>query len=433
MMRRVGALVLCAVLWGSFAAGVAPARAAGSLKLATPLLLGADAPAKGTGSISLAVREPRAALTIAVSKLPPEVPLPLHVFVDDSGGEPTLVDVAEIDTLKKGSGKVTFGSADGSFPELDADSVDALVGRRVVVRDQAGAELFAAVFPAVEKFAGTKTAGKFAAADGSPFPKAQAKFAGVPSSKKGSEKFAFKLKGVPTTGTYHLHVEDAVGSGTFSDVGTFTGALFVRDTAKGQRLPLDLASLAAFVGRAFRIDDGAGNVIVSGTFPTALHASVPVRGVFIIDQAGNDDDFVLRLVGNTGPMYRTRVDLTQSSIRDLASDYDAEWEIVPVGSSKAGQIVQIRQVVKPNNWWQAARGASPFGQPEHYLRVLFSSVQPTVDDTKFVLHKRPKIGGHTTYQIESVLYPGEYLANEGHSQTGNGVLISADAIDITLR
>ncbi len=411
---------LAAALLLSLAAWSAPA-AAGGLKVATPLLRVADPSGTGRGSVAVKLKGESVSVTISVAELGEAVALPLGVHLEDGPGLGTFSEVAGIATLSKGTGSVTLSSAAGPPEELGVDDVDELVGRKVELRDASDTVLLDATIPGLAKFTGTKLTAKLSPPPGAPAPAASATLKGTVSSKKGSERFKVKGKKLPSGTSLALFVEDAPGSGDFVDAGDLDGSLFERDTADGDRLPLEVAAHADLVGRALELRDG-DVVLLAGTVEEKQAKGgldFPLTGVIILEGGPGGDDRYLRRLG-TGPLYRTKVDLSEVSIQELADEGDALWRLDKLGETADGPVCTVRLATDEDVWWEmGVIGA------EHYVIVRDSNTDPaTLVSAQFVLHLGEALQGKPTFLIESLQFPGEFLKDDGHILTANGVLVA---------
>lgn len=422
LLAFVGAVVGAAV-WASVLCVAAPGPAAGAaatVKVPTPLVRVGDGTGTALGSIVVQTKGAGASFVVSVAKVPASAPLPLGVFLEDGPGAGTFTEVGEIPALKHGKGKLTLTSPSGVPAALGVGDVNALVGRSVEVRDASSAVHLAGKIPPIEKFVGTKTTAKFAAAPGSPLPKASAQFNGVPSSGKGSEKFLLKARGLAKGAVYTLWIEDAPGSGNLVLAGTLEKGAFQRDTAKGQSLPLAVGALADLIDRTFEVRDATDTPVVQGRFPRLVFVTTgfPRSEVLVFDLDGNTDRYLRYVPGIV--VYRTEYDSKQVSRAVLRASSDALWRITAVGSLHGDPIVNVRLASNDRYWW----GVGSTGN-QHYLTILNTSTEPSnADQARFVLRSQPKIHGRTTWLFESVLYPDEFIVNDGHGLSANGVLLS---------
>lgn len=400
----------------------ASAAAAGQ-KVTTPLLRVADPSGSARGSVQLKLQGDGASLTVRVQKLPADVPAPLGVFLEDAPDLGDFTQVAAIDGLAKGAGKVVLASPDGPPEALGVGSLDELAGRRLQVRDANGSPLLDALLAGLQPFAGTKLVAQLTPPPGAPAPAASAKLTGKPSPAKGSERFRLKAKKLPPGAAATVFIEDAPGSGVLQAAGELEAGLFQRDTAAGDRLPLDVAAQASLVGRAVEVRDG-DVVLLSGTIaqqgvPTL---AFPLVGVIILEGGPGGDDRYLRRVGLDGPLYRSVVDLSQVSTQLLAEEGDALWRLDKVGQSPDGPVVTVTLEGSANTWWMVGITGGT-----HYVHVQKQSLDPaTVDWARFILRMGPPQQGKPTFLIESEYYPGEFLQDQGHILTANGVRVGDD-------
>lgn len=410
--RRVAVVAVIAL---SALAAPAPVRAAEQkVKTAAPLLRSGAIPT-GQGVVAVSAKGDAASVTLSVAKLPPEVSAPLGVFVEDGPGAGSFTQAGSIDALKKGAGRVALGVS-------SAAELANLVELGVEVRRGDGAVLLAATFPPLAKFTGTKVTSKLLPADGSPLAKFSGTFSGTPAAKTGSERFLVKAKGLAPGGAYSLWIEDARGSGVFVDAGPFAGGQFLRDQTLGDALPLGAASLADLVGRALEVRDGSGPV-GRGAIPLVLFGEVwPQRHVFVIDEPDTTLDRVLRFTSGI-VVYRSLVDLTDVSVGQLVAEGGANWRLDPVSApGVSGLVCTVRLDDDPRRWWIVGTTGG-----ERYLGIHEGVNAPSaIDAAKFVFHFDRDAKGRRTALVESFLHPGEFLVNDGHLLTGNGVRFGTD-------
>jgi hypothetical protein len=389
-------------------------------KVTTPLLRVADPEGTAHGSVQAKLKGPGSSLTIKVIALDAGTPTPLGMFLEDAPASGDFTKVAGLATLKNGAGKITLASGDGAPGELGVASLDDLAGRRLEVRDANGAALLDAVLPGLQPFVGTKLVGKLLPPDGAPAPKASATLTGKAKPSKGSERFRLKAKKLPAGAAAALFIEDAPGSGIFLPAGELDGSVYLRDTALGDRLPLEVAAQADLVGRAIQVRDG-DTVLLVGTIeqkgPPGL--TFPMTGVIIIPGGTLEDDRYLRVVGLDGPLYRTITDISQVTPAQLAAGGEALWRIDKIGDSPDGPVVTVTLQGHDDTWWMS----SVIGA-EHYVRVNKQMVDPaTKDYAHWILHILSDGKGKPSIEIESQYFPGEFLENKGHSLTANGVAL----------
>jgi hypothetical protein len=398
-------------------------------KLTTPLLRVADPAGTARGWVQVKLKGAGSSVTVRILKLDGEVAAPLGVFLEDEPQGGLFTEVAQIAALVKGGGKLVLSSSDGAPAELGVESLDELAGRRLEVRDGNGAALLDALLPGLEAFSGTKLVGKLAPPEGAPAPAASATLSGKPTTGKGSERFRVKAKKLPAGVVAELFIEDAPGSESFLSAGMLDGALFQRDTALGDRLPLEVATQAELVGRAIEVRDGA-TVLLAGTIEEKGSPSLqfPLTGVIILQGGQFSDDRYLRVVGDSGPLYRSVIDMTEVTAQELADSDEAAWRLDKVGQSANGPIVTVTLVDHDNCWWMSAvTGAT------HYVHVNKQNVDPAgLDYAKFVLRMGPKVDGKPSMLIESAFFPDEFLLDEGHILTANGVKLGAGGATFVL-
>lgn len=400
-------------------------------KVTTPLLRVADPSGTARGSVQVKLKGQGSSVTIKVSKLDAEVLTPLGVFLEDEPDAGTFTEVAQIPELKKGSGKLTLSSTEGAPSELGVESLDDLAGRLLELRDGNGAVLLDAVLPGLEPFAGTKLTAKLVPPEGAPAPAASATLTGKPANPKGSERFSLKAKKLPDGVAGEVFIEDAPGSDNFLPAGDLTAGLFQRDTALGDRLPLEVATHADLVDCAIEVRDGE-TVLLAGTIqikskPGAL--SFPLTGVIVLEKGEGFVDRYLRVVGDSGPLYRSLTDLSEVSKQELADTDEALWRFDKIGQTANGPLVTVTLVDHDNCWWISAITGGT-----HYVHVQKQSADPAdFDYAHFVLRMGAPAGGKPTFLIESAYYAGEFLQDEGHILTANGVKIGAGGVTFELR
>ncbi len=123
----------------------------------------------------------------------------------------------------------------------------------------------------------------------------------------------------------------------------------------------------------------------------------------------------------------------------LAQDKDCKWKLEYAGtivysvgtgpSTLDGQVVAFRNMKKQSEWWGVGTTADTYGNQQYYLSIMdyMTKPNPMPDQIKFKLHYVGVQNGVDAYFIESVLYPGYYLCNEGHTLTANGVVLKNTA------
>jgi hypothetical protein len=398
------------------------------VKAATPLVRVAEPSGTGQGSVVVSAKGDKVSVTIAVAKLPSPVAAPLGVFLEDGAAAGTFTQVGSIDALSQGGGRLALASSEGVPSALGIGALDELVGRAIEVRDGGGAALLRGALPGLGKFAGTKLTGKLAAAPGSPVPGASATCKGTPSAKKGSEKFLFQAKGLAPGAAYALHLEDAIGSGVFVPAGDLVGGTLLRDTARGDPLPLGVASLADLTGRAAEVrESGSGTPVVAGPIPFAIGVVWPREDVIVLDVPGSTTDRYLRSSGGAIVVYRSPIDLSEVSIALLEREGEGLWRLDFAGSESGDAVVTARLAGNDRFWWSLGNTADAFGFAQHFLRLENRGSPPTdLAPYKFVLREQGTSGGRRAYWIESFAFPGEFLLDDGHGLSGNGVRIGKD-------
>ncbi len=401
-----------------------PASAASGLKVATPLLRVAEPLGTGRGSITIKTKGSSVTVKFSVAELADEVPAPLAIFLEDSPGGGSYSQVAEIGTLANGAGKLTLSSTDGPPEDLGVTDVEDLVGRGVQVRDANDTVLLDATIPELVKFQGTKLSATLAPPPGSPVPAASATLKGTVSSKKGSEKFKVKAKKLTPGVTLALFVEDAPDSGVFEAAGELSGSLYERNTADGDRLPLEVPAHEHLVGRKLEVRDG-DVVVLAGTIEDASGPGgldFPLVGVIILDAGLGGDDRYLRRVGTSLPLYRSVVDLDVVTIQELVDEGDAQWRLDKLGETAAGPICTVRLATDEDVWWDMGVSGG-----EHFVAVRNSGTDPaTVESAQFVLLLDGEVQGKPAFRIESLVFPGEVLLDDGHILTANGVRVGPE-------
>lgn len=389
-------------------------------KVGTPLLRVDDPAGTARGSVQVKLKGAGSSLGLKVSRLDPGLPAPLGVFLENAPDSGDFTQVASLPLSPKGAGKLLLADADGPPEALGVASLDDLAGRRLELRDANGTARLDAVLPGLQPFTGTRLTALLVPPPGAPAPAASAKLTGKPSAARGSERFRLKAKGLPPGSALALHVEDAPGSGSFLPAGELAGPLYLRDTAAGDRLPLDLAAHADLVGRALELRDG-DVVLLAGTIAQkgVPELAFPLLGVIILEGGPGGDDRYLRRVGLDGPLYRSVVDLTQVSTQLLAEEGNALWRLDKVGQNADGPVVTVTLEGAADTWWMVATTGGA-----HYVHVNKQLVDPaTVEWARFVLRMGPPQQGQATFLIESESYPGEFLQDEGHILTANGVRV----------
>ena len=421
-------LALALVLAAASMAGAPSCLAAGgAVKIVSPLLRPTGAIATGYGSVAISSTGGKVTVTFSVAGLPGAVAAPLGVFLENGVALNSFTSVASIAALTNGAGKVVLSSVSGPPPALGVSDVADLVGRIVEIRDGGGTALLSAKIPALSKFVGTKLASTFGTSDGSPLAGVSAKLTGTPSAKTGTEKFLLKVKGLLGGAAYTLYIEDSLGSGVFVAAGELVNGQFLRDQARGDRLPLGAASLLDLIGRAMEVRDANG-AVAGGRIPFSYAGVLwPQSHVFIIDEPGVDDGYLSSSGGIV--VYRSEVDLTSVSIHDLITGGDARWRLIPRSTAPIGVaggiVVSASLVGDDRTWWTVGDTRDQFGRPQHFLGLRNIQAPPSdADEMKFILHTLPKVKGHRVVSIESFRYRGEYVLNEGHGLTANGALIA---------
>jgi hypothetical protein len=422
------ALTIAALLLLVFGLAASPALAGQKVK--TPLLRVADPSGTGRGSVEVKLEGQGSSVTIRVAKLDAGIVAPLGVFLEGAPESGVYTEVATIVVLKKGSGKVTLSSKVGTPDVLGVETLDDLADRRLEVRDANGSAVLDALLPGLIPFAGTKLVAKLVPPDGSPAPAASASLTGKPTKGKGSERFRLKAKKLPVGAAAAVYLEDAPGSGNFELAGEMVSGLYQRDTALGDRLPLDVAAHADLVGRIIEIRDGAtvllaGVIQLKGAPPAP---TFPLTGVIILQGGPGGDDRYLRVVGTGGPLYRSVVDLTQVSPQELAEEGEALWRIDKIGQTADGPLVTVTLQGEDDTWWVSAITGGT-----HYVHVQKQNADPAgIDYAHFILRMGSPVGGKPSFLIESAYYAGEFLQDQGHILTANGVKLGPGAATFVL-
>ncbi|MBM3984494.1 MAG: hypothetical protein FJ296_02195 [Planctomycetes bacterium] len=111
---------------------------------------------------------------------------------------------------------------------------------------------------------------------------------------------------------------------------------------------------------------------------------------------------------------------TEVSIQLLADEGDAPWRFDQVGQAAGGPVCTVRLATDEDVWWEmGVIGA------EHYVIVRYSGTDPaTLVSAQFVLHLGGTLQGKPTLLIESLQFPGEFLRDQGHILTANGVKVA---------
>jgi hypothetical protein len=142
-------------------------------------------------------------------------------------------------------------------------------------------------------------------------------------------------------------------------------------------------------------------------------------GVIILEGGPGGDDRYLRRVGLDGPLYRSVIDLTQVSAQELADEGDALWRIDKVGQSADGPVCTVSLQGEDDTWWDMGVTGGT-----HYVHVRKQFADPaTFASALFVVHLGPLYQGKKSFVIESQFFGGEYLLDEGHILTANGVKV----------
>jgi hypothetical protein len=419
-------LTIAALLLLALATAVSPAVA--GQKVTTPLLRVADPSGTARGSVQVKLKGQGSSVTVLVAKIEAGVATPLGVFLEDEPEGGVFTQVAAIELSPKGAGKITLASSDGPPAELGVESLDDLAGRMLEVRDGNGAALLDALLPGLAPFAGTKLVAKLLPPDGAPAPAASATLTGKPTAGKGSERFRLKAKKLPA-GAAELFIEDAPGSETFVSAGDQVAGLYLRDTALGDRLPLEVAAHVDLVGCAIEVRDGetvllAGTIEVKGT-PVL---TFPLTGVIVLESGPGFVDRYLRVVGDSGPLYRSLTDLSEVTAQELADTDEALWRLDKIGQTANGPLVTVTLVGHDNCWWLSAITGGT-----HYVHVQKQSADPAdFDYAHFVLRMGPDFEGKPSFLIESAYYADEFLLDQGHILTANGVKIGGGGATFVL-
>jgi hypothetical protein len=420
-------LTIAVLLLLALGSAVSPALAGPSVT--TPLLRVADPAGTARGSVQVKLKGQGSSVTVRVSKLDDAVPTPLGVFLEDAPESGNFAQVAAIAVLSKGAGKITLSSSSGPPSELGVATLDDLSGRRLQVRDANDASLLDAVLPGLQPFAGTKLVAKLLPPEGAPAPAASATLTGKPTTTKGSERFRLKAKKLPAGAEAALFIEDAPGSQSFLPAGDLLGGLYQRDTALGDRLPLEVAAQADLVGRAIEVRDGA-NVLLAGTIEVKGSPSLtfPLTGVIILDGGAGGDDRYLRVVGDYGPLYRSVIDMTQVTAQELADTGEALWRLDKIGQSADGPVVTVTLQGHDDTWWMVSVTGDT-----HYVHVQKQLADPAgFDYAHFILHMGSPVEGKQSFLIESAYFPGEFLLDQGHILTANGVKVGPGSATFVL-
>lgn len=237
-----------------------------------------DADAKGTVKLEHDPKKDEGEFKVKAERLDPA--LSFELFLEDAAGSGNLVSVgtmeADDDEDEGGEFKIEFESEDG-LP-LGVSSVQELVGRALEVQSGGVVYLFGTVPEMSQEKGGKWQKAKSALVRPEPPVVAEAKGKIEVRSRSSDNRHRFKVKAehLPAD-SYHLFVEDAVGSGQFVDAGAMaqddedddegSEYEFKADTKNGDALPAGAQTAAELAGRRVEVRDSLDQVVLYGTVP----------------------------------------------------------------------------------------------------------------------------------------------------------------------
>lgn len=128
-----------------------------------------------------------------------------------------------------------------------------------------------------------------------------------------------------------------------------------------------------------------------------------------------------------------RNDIEKSySMTSLADEKDCEWEVKQEGQVNGKTAYSFHLKKNKNKRLSVGQTADVNGNPEYYLGVHEGSIPPNTDQWKFFLHFQTEQDGKKVIQLESVLKPGYFAVNAGHTLTANGVKMRNDVPPATI-
>jgi hypothetical protein len=166
-----------------------------------------------------------------------------RLFLFDGAGLDTCREVATVEVVG-GAARLDLAPGGVIPPGLGIGSLAELSGRRLELRNIHGAVALVAHVPFLESLRRTKFGGALTPAVGSPLPAAAGTVSFTDDPVKGMSKFTLKVKGVPSDTPAVLWVEDAPGSGVFTEYGELPGGTLTLDGKRGDLLPMGVPRVA---------------------------------------------------------------------------------------------------------------------------------------------------------------------------------------------
>jgi hypothetical protein len=195
-----------------------------------------------------------------------------HAWLEDPIASDTFTDIGTLSG--GGSQQLKFDTKKGGTLPLLAASLDELIGRHLRIQHGDDIVLQGTVPPWDLSKKPAKASIKIEASDDAPQPDMHATLKLRSKANKGQERIDLKVKHIDWgDDSFHVFVEDDVGSGVFVDSGELdkTGdheGRWKRDTKQGQALPDGVDFVKDLAGRVIRLQRGDDDeVMLSGTIP----------------------------------------------------------------------------------------------------------------------------------------------------------------------
>jgi hypothetical protein len=233
------------------------------------------------GKAKLAKKGNRQEFKVEAGNLPAGPGDAFRVWLEDAVGSGVyfLVGDMALESAPSGTWELNLQSQGGAPAPLGVADVGALAGRRVQVRDALDAVYLWGTLPALAQAPGLGNVNRKANLSPppgglAPSPDAKGWVRVRYIAPKGRSRLEVVVqRGLTSGSSYGVWIEDAVGAGTFTQVGDLsldasgTKGRFRRDTKSGQTLPLGAATVLDYSGRKIEIRDAALVVFLEGVIP----------------------------------------------------------------------------------------------------------------------------------------------------------------------
>lgn len=272
-IRTLGGVVALAGLWAGDALAGKKERAEDFLVRPDPA---PDADARGRIKLETEAGKDRDRLELRADHVDDSGTF--DVYIEDALGSATFVLLGAMQADDSGSGELRLKFDEQKAPlPLAIASVSELYGRQLEVRDGGSAVVLEGAIPdpadQVGKKGFSKAKATLALPLGAPDPDAQGRVEIWHKGKDNRERFRVKAEHLDTLGVFVVEVEDDVGAGTFTAVGTMSadasddgGFKLYLDKQQGDPMPFGLP-VDDLAGRVVRIADGTSAVVLEGVIP----------------------------------------------------------------------------------------------------------------------------------------------------------------------